>query len=210
MDMGKKIETLRKMKGMTLEELGERVGVGKSTVRKWENGMIANMRRDKIAKIAAALDVTPAHLMGWDEQQLPPGAFQLNEPYRIPLRGRVAAGEPIFDEGNVIGEVYVDPSFVEGGQNLFALKVKGDSMAPKILDGDTLIVREQPDADNGDIVIVTVDGDEGTCKKLKRYPDSLALISLNPMYEPIVYTWQEVENLPVRVIGKVVQSRHTF
>lgn len=65
MDMGKKIEYLRKKKGMTLEELGNKVGVGKSTVRKWENGMIANMRRDKIAKIAAALDVSPGELMGW-------------------------------------------------------------------------------------------------------------------------------------------------
>ena len=66
MDMGKKIEMLRKQRGMTLEELGDKVGVGKSTVRKWENGMIANMRRDKIAKIAAALGVTPGNLMGWD------------------------------------------------------------------------------------------------------------------------------------------------
>lgn len=67
MDMGRKIEMLRKEKGMTLEELGDKVGVGKSTVRKWENGMIANMRRDKIAKIANALGVSPAYLLGWHE-----------------------------------------------------------------------------------------------------------------------------------------------
>ncbi len=67
MDMGEKIYMLRTARGMTLEQLGDAVGVGKSTVRKWENGMIANMRRDKIAKIAAALHVSPAYLMGWDE-----------------------------------------------------------------------------------------------------------------------------------------------
>ena len=67
MEMGEKIKTLRAAKNMTLEELGNAVGVGKSTVRKWENGMIANMHRDKIAKIAAALDVSPAYLMGWEE-----------------------------------------------------------------------------------------------------------------------------------------------
>lgn len=67
MEMGEKINSLRVQKGMTLEELGNKVGVGKSTVRKWENGMIANMRRDKIAKIADALDCSPAYLMGWDE-----------------------------------------------------------------------------------------------------------------------------------------------
>ena len=80
MEMGEKIKTLRAAKNMTLEELGNAVGVGKSTVRKWENGMIANMRRDKIAKIAAALDVSPAYLMGWEEiiPSRPEGGFDIN------------------------------------------------------------------------------------------------------------------------------------
>lgn len=67
MDMGQKIKTLREQKGMTLEDLGNKVGVGKSTVRKWETGIIANMKRDKIAKVANALDVEPAYLMGWED-----------------------------------------------------------------------------------------------------------------------------------------------
>jgi len=67
MEMGQKINNLRIEKGMTLEELGNKVGVGKSTVRKWENGIIANMKRDKILKIADALDTTPAYLMGWED-----------------------------------------------------------------------------------------------------------------------------------------------
>lgn len=68
MELGEKIKMLRQNKKMTLEQLGEKVGVGKSTVRKWENGMIANMRRDKIAKLAEALDTTPAWLMGWEDE----------------------------------------------------------------------------------------------------------------------------------------------
>ena len=67
MDMGQKIKTLREKHGMTLEQLGDKVGVGKSTVRKWENGIITNMKRDKIKKVADALNVSPAYLMGWDE-----------------------------------------------------------------------------------------------------------------------------------------------
>ena len=67
MDLGEKIKYLRTSQGMTLEEVGEAVGVGKSTVRKWESGQIANMRRDKIALVAKALHVTPSYLMGWDE-----------------------------------------------------------------------------------------------------------------------------------------------
>ena len=69
MDMEQKIKFLREQQNMTLEELGNKVGVGKSTVRKWENGMIANMRRDKIAKIASALNCSPAYLMGWENEE---------------------------------------------------------------------------------------------------------------------------------------------
>lgn len=67
MDIGTKIKELREQRGYTLEELGNKVGVGKSTVRKWETGMIENMRQDKIAKLADALLVTPSYLLGWDE-----------------------------------------------------------------------------------------------------------------------------------------------
>ena len=105
MDMGKKIEALRREQGMTLEELGDKVGVGKSTVRKWENGMIANMRRDKIAKIAEALGVSPASLMGWEEKVRDQKPFELSdserthiEQYRaLDQRGRNAV-DYILDE----------------------------------------------------------------------------------------------------------------
>lgn len=75
--MGTRIKNLRSENNMTLEELGNKVGVGKSTVRKWENGMIANMRRDKIAKLADALNVSPAYLMGWNESSAPATIIKL-------------------------------------------------------------------------------------------------------------------------------------
>ena len=67
MDLSSKIKQLRAERGMTLEQVAKIVGVGKSTVRKWETGMIANMRRDKIDKLAMALGTTPAYLMGWNK-----------------------------------------------------------------------------------------------------------------------------------------------
>ena len=79
MQMGQKIHDLRKSLGMSLEEVGNIVGVGKSTVRKWETGMIANMKRDKIADLAKALGTTPAYLMGWDEKKDSPSEPQLTE-----------------------------------------------------------------------------------------------------------------------------------
>ena len=185
-------------------DLCERTGISKSKISQYVRGDHAP-KLETVYLLAKALEVEEAWLMGYDvpmeATNRPSGATSVNDTFRIPLLGRVAAGAPLFDEGNVIGEVLVDPALVRGETGLFALKVKGDSMSPKILDGDTLIVREQPDADNGD---------EGTCKKIQRYPDTLALVSLNPVYEPIVFTWEEVEQLPVRIVGKVIQSRRDY
>ena len=92
----------------------------------------------------------------------------------------------------------------------FGLKIKGHSMEPRICDGDVVIVRQQSDVEDGDIAIVLVNGDEGTCKRIKRYQDSLALLPLNPTYEPMVYTKKQVADLPVKIIGKVVELRGKF
>ena len=99
--MAQKIKTLRQEKGLTLEQVADVVGVGKSTVRKWETGMIANMRRDKIADLAKALGTTPAYLMGWDENKSSPDELQLTEGEKalIKLLRRVpAADQPIVIE----------------------------------------------------------------------------------------------------------------
>ena len=87
--MAQRIKTLRQERGLTLEQVAEVVGVGKSTVRKWETGMIANMRRDKIADLAKALGTTPAYLMGWKEEDVEkenyPSEPQLTEVEKLAL-----------------------------------------------------------------------------------------------------------------------------
>lgn len=97
--MAQRIKKLRQEKGLTLEQVADVVGVGKSTVRKWETGMIANMRRDKIADLAKALGTTPAYLMGWSEEteqkEISPDELQLTEGEKalIKLLRRVPAAE---------------------------------------------------------------------------------------------------------------------
>ena len=83
--MAQRIKALRQEKGLTLEQVADVVGVGKSTVRKWETGMIANMKRDKIASLAKALGTTPEYLMGWDEQKSSPTELELSEGEQILL-----------------------------------------------------------------------------------------------------------------------------
>ena len=70
-ELSRKIRDLRALHGLTLEQVAQQVGVGRSTIRKWETGMIENMRRDKIAKLAAALHTTPGYLMGWEDNPAP-------------------------------------------------------------------------------------------------------------------------------------------
>ena len=83
--MAQRIKELRKEKGLTLEQVADIVGVGKSTVRKWETGMIANMKRDKIASLAKALGTTPEYLMGWEEKKISPNEEQLTEGEQLML-----------------------------------------------------------------------------------------------------------------------------
>ncbi|MCD8211532.1 MAG: LexA family transcriptional regulator [Oscillospiraceae bacterium] len=199
MDTGEKINRLRLEQNMTLEELGDKVGVGKSTVRKWEKGIIANMKRDKIAKIAEALGTTPAYLMGWDEPQ--PA-----KTVTIPVLGRVAAGIPIDAVELIIGSEDISERLAETG-DFFALRIKGDSMEPDIHDGDTVIVRKQDDAESDEIVIALVNGNDGVCKRLKKYNDSIALVSNNSNYAPMYFSRSEIDETPVKVIGRVIEIR---
>nr|DAS68382.1 MAG TPA: Repressor protein CI [Caudoviricetes sp.] len=205
MNMGEKIYYLRTKNSMTLEELGNKVGVGKSTVRKWENGMIANMKRDKILKVAEALNTTPAYLMGWDEAKEEPK----KKGVKIPVLGRVAAGVPIEMIEDVLDYEEITEDMAKHGE-YFALKIQGDSMTPRIWNNDVVIVRQQDDAENGDIVIAAINGDDAVCKRLQKYNDGIALISLNPVYDPIYLKKDEIDEKPVRILGKVVELRGKF
>ena len=196
--IGQKIKVLREKNGLTLEQVGSAVGVGKSTVRKWETGIIANMRRDKIAALARVLHTTPAYLMGWEEDQVT-NLYKI-ETRRFPLLGSIACGVPIFaDEEQEL--------YVEAGTDLdadFCLRARGDSMTgARIHDGDVVFIRKQSDVDNGEIAAVIVD-DEATLKRVYYYREKNKLIlqAENPAVEPLVYVDEELDT--IRILGKAV------
>ena len=101
------------------------------------------------------------------------------------------------------------PEMARQGE-FFALQVKGDSMEPKFSDGDVVIVRKQEDVDSGDIAIILVNGDEATIKKVQKFDGGINLVPTNSAYPVLTYTNKEIEQLPVRVIGKVVELRAKF
>ena len=205
MDLGEKIRLLRHQRGMTLEDVGDACGVGKSTVRKWESGQIANMRRDKIALVANALGVTPAYLMGWDESPaLPtmPANIVPVKRHTVPLLGEIAAGQPIYADEEHDMCVAVDDDI----RCDFALRVRGDSMIDAgIYDGDVVLVRQQDDVDDGQIAVVLID-DEATLKYLYHQPGGVQLVPANRRYSPWSYTGEAAAQ--VRILGLAVAQYH--
>lgn len=203
-DLARKIRDLRAKHGLTLEQVAQQVGVGRSTVRKWETGLIANMRRDKIVKLAQALHTTPGYLMGWDDDDkftpstLPANIIPMPEMKKIPLVGAIACGEPILAEENI--EEYIDiPKHIKAD---FALTCKGDSMInARIYDGDIVYIRQQDIVDSGEIAAVLID-DEATLKRVKIFDDHISLEPENPMYKPLVFWGEEMND--VRILGKAV------
>ena len=200
--IGDRIKQLRLQNKMTLEQLGDAVGVGKSTVRKWETGMIANMRRDKIAKIAKALHTTPIYLMGWDlpeEETIPV--------QKIPVLGRISAGLPLYAEEQIEGYTWTD---LNNNGEYFALRVQGDSMnAVNINEGDLLVVRRQDYIDNGGIAVVIIDGEDATVKRFYCEGNTVTLVpqSTNPVHLPQIYDTRKTK---VKVLGKVMRSQTIF
>lgn len=124
----------------------------------------------------------------------------------INVLGRVAAGLPIEAVENIIDTEDISEDMAKTG-TYFGLQIHGDSMEPRMYEGDIVIVRKQDDAESGEIVIAMVNGNDATCKRLTKYSSGIALTSLNSKYEPMMFTNQEIIEKPVRIIGKVVELR---
>mgnify|MGYP002600611325 CR=1 FL=1 len=209
--------------GMTMKELAEKVGVSEGTVSRWESGEIENMRRNVIVSLAKALKLTPAVLMGWNDPEpssitytLPPshGEDSVMVPvpggYRIPVLGKVVAGVPINAVTDISGFEEIPEQMGRAGE-FFALEIKGRSMEPTLHEGDVVIVRHQPEVENGEIAIVLINGDEATVKEVKESPEGLTLIGHNvAIYTPHFYNRKEIDSLPIQILGKVVELRRKF
>lgn len=201
----KRIKKRRLELEYSFQDLADKTNMSKSTLQRYETGAIKNLPLDKLEVLASALQTTPSYLMGWDEAKKEPK----KKGVKIPVLGRVAAGVPIEMIEDVLDYEEITEDMAKHGE-YFALKIQGDSMTPRICNNDVVIVRQQDDADNGDIVIAAINGDDAVCKRLQKYNDGIALISLNPLYDPIYLKKDEIDGKPVRIIGKVVELRGKF
>lgn len=201
MKMGDIIRNLRIQKGMTQEELGNVIGVQKSAIRKYESGMVENIKRTSIKKMAQLFGVSPTYLMGMEDKAISNiNDFISIKKTSIRLLGTVSCGKPTFAEENF--ECYVDS--IPSLKIDFALRATGDSMIDaRIYDGDLVFVRQQEIVENGDIAVVLI-GDEATLKRFFYDKDkqTVTLVAANNKYAPMIYSGAELEN--IRVLGKAV------
>lgn len=203
MDIGKMINQRRTELKLTLEQVGQAVGVGKSTVKKWEDGYISNMRRDKIALLAKVLKMNPVSFIT--------GEFKEEEDQATPLPQTNVFMRPVYDSisagfGVIAQDVPVDymPTYITcpSEQDKYIwINVHGDSMSPLIDDGSKILVKKQTSVDSGQIAAVLVDDEEAVVKKVLYNDNTVELHSVNPYYPPRVFKNNDVTR--VQILGLV-------
>lgn len=220
MPFGTVLKQLRKDNSLTQAELARLTGLKVSAISMYENGN-REPNFETLEIFADFFNVDMNVLLGREKKSdttklFPTTQIVENTPAsksnrkiaRIPLLGRVAAGIPIEAIENIedYEEMYIPA--LEDPHDYFALRIVGHSMEPRIWDGDVVIVHKQSDVDSGQIAVVLVNGDDATVKQIKKSDAGLTLIGLNPtVYSPHFYTADEVNHLPVRILGAVCEVR---
>lgn len=196
------------VRNLKQSDLVQRTGISKGALSSYISGKYIP-KQNNIYKIAKALNVNEAWLMGADVPMERNLIASSKKGVVINVLGRVAAGIPIEAVEDIIDTEEITEEMAKTGE-FFGLQIKGDSMTPGICHGDIVIVRQQNNAENGDIVIASINGTDAVCKRLRKYKNGIELISNNPSYEPMEFSNEDIEQKPVRIIGKVVELRRKF
>lgn len=206
-----RLEKAMNLRNIKQVELCEKTGISSSLVNKYLKGK-AFARQDKIYILSKVLDVNEAWLMGYDVDinRIPDelrGITPLSDlqQIKIPVLGTVKAGYDYLAQENIIGYEKFDN--VRDIENYYALQVTGDSMEPLFSNGDIAIVHKQDDFESGNTCIVLINGDEATVKKVVRMEDGIDLIAMNPYYPVRHFSSEDMKEIPVKIIGKVVEAR---
>lgn len=212
-EFGYIIDKLRKEKGYTQVQLADLLDVSKSSVSMWE--LKERLPSPEVyERIADLFNVDIDFLYGrtsirkkvhFDED----GTEYHVKGVSIPILGRVAAGIPIEAITDIIDYEEITQELASTG-DFFGLRIKGDSMEPRIHDGDNVIVRKQSDVDSGEVAIVMVNGQDATCKKVIKEKNGILLQPLNPNHTPRFYTEEDIEKIPVTILGRVMEARSKF
>ncbi len=199
----KKLKYYLKLRNKTQLDLAKAIGVSNTTINNYVKGY-NTPRMDKIDKICNYLNIERSNLLEDKEEN-----NNTSQGIKIPVLGTVAAGIPISAVEDILDYEEIPQSWQNQGE-FFGLRIKGDSMKPDINDGDTVIVKQQSTANNGDVVIALVNGDDATCKKFEKLDNGIMLISNNSEYSPMYFSNEEVTTKPVVIVGRVIELRRKF
>lgn len=210
----KNLSNLLSINKKTQTDLVNDLKLNKSTVSTWINAT-KMPRMNKVEQLASYFGVEKSDLI--EDSSLSRHAvstdtinFQPRVGVKIPILGEVVAGTPISAIEDILGYEEITPEMAATG-DYFCLKVKGASMEPQLFEGDILVIRQQSDVDSNEIAVVLVNGDEATVKQIKKATSGITLIGYNvAVYPPRFYSNQEIQDLPVTIIGKVVELRRPF
>ena len=217
-ELGRYLKQLREIKGLSLREVDKLSDISYTHLNMIENGK-RNVTPALLRNLAQLYNVDYLDLYekaGYidlieDEKKSKIKTDILGNPVvPLPLVGSVKAGYNYLAQENWIGTVDVETSLVGDGRNYFALKVKGDSMAPVFVEDDIVIIKKQNDCENNEFAVVIINGDEGTLKKIKKTDNGIILQPLNPAFGPVMYTKEEIETIPIIIVGVVKQLKREF
>lgn len=205
--IGQRIKEVRKEKDMTLDDVAKTVGVAKSTIQRYEAGLITTPKLPVLISIAGALGVNPNWIKGTSSEK---NAVRKPDEDRVPIPvlGEVSAGPGKYAADNITGYIMEDMSQMTSDCDYVYLKVAGDSMYPEFKDGDLVFVKCEPEVNSGEYAVVMVDNEMGVVKRLVYGNDYIELQSVNPMYPPRRFNGADMEK--IRVFGKVKGMKRTF
>lgn len=198
-----RLKEMREKKGISQAQLAMAIGISQSTVGMWESGKSVP-KYHVLMKIADYFHVSVDYLTGKSDTPEAENKGMV----KVPVLGIIPAGIPLEAIEDIIDYEEIPAAMAAGGKEYFALEVKGDSMYPEFLSGDRVIVQITNVCASGDVCVVRVNGYEATLKRVKIGDDrSLTLEPRNPEYAPRTYTAEEIDNLPVSIVGVVVELR---
>lgn len=194
--------------GMRPQALANASGVSKASISQYLNGSHAPSGSSS-ERMAEVLHVNPIWLMGYDAPMENPSVPSQSRGTTINVYGRVTAGSSAESVQDIIDTEEIPEKLARQG-DFFGLQIHGNSMEPRMKEGDVVIIRRQEHAETGDLVIAAINDADAMCKRLRKYRDGIELISANPSYEPMFFSNREIEEKNVRILGRVMELRARF
>lgn len=209
MSLSKNLRYLRKKNDYSQEYISDLLGYKSyTTIQKWEMGL-SEPSLAKLAQLSDLYKVDLDRLMKTDLEYAELNPSLKSKGVKIPVLGKVAAGVPIEAVEEIIDYEEITEELAKTG-DFFCLEISGDSMSPRMVEKDVVVVRKQEDIESGEIAVVCVNGVDATVKKVVKHENGISLISINQAYPPRFFTCDEIKTLPVGIIGKVVELRGKF